>query len=327
MAKRSLDLIEKTLNKAEVESTEIIKIDINDLVPSVHNDYEMNRIAETAEDIKNRGLRHNLVVWKGERNAETGEIEQTGKYTIESGHRRLECIKYGNANGLFDIRKVDCKVVPAPKNELFEQLYLIQDNREVREEKPESIINDYLKLKDILQKLKESGELVTTGKLRDEIANRLGISSGQVARIENVVHNATEEVKAKAVSGEYSLNTASEVAGLTEEEQREIAKEDNATAFKKAKEIKKTKKEPKEEKTVEVEKIEETEEINTTKIDEVEKNVAEEIKSWKKEDFTSCLEYALLQADLTNDQKETILNIMNGLLMKEPQKALEFIKM
>lgn len=341
MAKRSLDIISRTLNKAEVESTEIKKIEIEKLVPSQYNDYPMNRIEQTAEDIKERGLRHNLVVWEGERNPQTGEIEKTGRYTIESGHRRLRSIQYGNEKGLFDIRKVDCKVVPAPKSDLHERLSLIQDNREVREETDESKINDYIALKEILSEMKKRGELENSyGRLRDLIATELGVSPSQVSRIERVVNNATEEVREKVKKGEYSLSTASAVAKLSPSQQREVVKGEDKNALQTATKIYREQKEESQSKageetpiTVTVAEDKNSDIPENTPVEEAEPRqeetqIEETPREWGKDDFLKCLDYVLgtETVGISENTKAVIINMMNGLLMKTADEALEFIE-
>lgn len=340
MAKRSLDIISKTLNKAEVESTEIRKIEIEKLVPSQYNDYPMNRIEQTAEDIKERGLRHNLVVWEGERNPQTGEIEKTGRYTIESGHRRLRSIQYGNEKGLFDIRKVDCKVVPAPKSDLHERLSLIQDNREVREETDESKINDYIALKEILSEMKKRGELENSyGRLRDLIATELGVSPSQVSRIERVVNNATEEVREKVKKGEYSLSTASAVAKLSPSQQREVVKGEDKNALQTATKMYREQKEEIQGKagealiTATVSEDENLDIPENAPVEEAEPiqeetQIEETPREWGKDDFLKCLDYVLgtERFRISENTKVEIINMMKGLLMKTADEALEFIE-
>ena len=93
----------------------------------------------------------------------------------------------------------------------------------------------YEKLNSILQSKKEAGERF--GRVRETIAQILGVSPSQVGKLQNVDRNAIEPVKEAVANGDISISTANVIAQLDEEQQEELAAGDLSEI--KPKEIKK----------------------------------------------------------------------------------------
>lgn len=102
------------------------------------------------------------------------------------------------------------------------------------------------------------------GRMRERIAEILRVSPAQVGKIENIRHNAIEDVHEAVKNGEMSISTANEVAKLTPEKQREIVAEKPKITHKEVKEIQQEQKEifPAEEEYEEPEQDESTEDYN-----------------------------------------------------------------
>ena len=82
----------------------------------------------------------------------------------------------------------------------------------------------YLIGKETLERLKADGMKVK-GRLRDKVAEALNVSPAQVGKIENIKHNAVDEVKEAVKNGDMTIATADSIAKLSEEEQAEIVTE------------------------------------------------------------------------------------------------------
>lgn len=108
------------------------------------------------------------------------------------------------------------------------------------------------------------------GRLRENIADMLNVSSAQIGNIENIKHNAIPDVEKAVKSGEMSISTANEVAKLAPEQQEQIIKEKPDITHKEVKEIQKsTPPKPKAETASEVKEVEEpTEQAATEKTDD-----------------------------------------------------------
>ena len=78
----------------------------------------------------------------------------------------------------------------------------------------------YEKVDAILKKKKEAGEKF--GRIRDALANLLGVSASQVSKLQNVEKNAIDKIKEAVSNGSISISTANEIARLDEEEQAAI---------------------------------------------------------------------------------------------------------
>ena len=63
------------------------------------------------------------------------------------------------------------------------------------------------------------------GRLRDKVAEALNVSPAQVGKIENIKHNAVDEVKEAVKNGDMTIATADSIAKLPEEDQAEIVTE------------------------------------------------------------------------------------------------------
>ena len=110
-------------------------------------------------------------------------------------------------------------------------------------------MREYEELERIFKALDEAGKPVK-GKMRDNIAKVLNVSPAQVAKIDNIKHNAIPDIEQAVKSGEMSISTANEVAKLAPEQQRDIIENKPDISHKEVKEIqKKSPPKPKKEKS------------------------------------------------------------------------------
>ena len=190
-------------------------IAIEKIKESMDNFYSLSDIEILAEDIERQGLKHNLVV------VEDVYIPDT--YFIKSGHRRFTAIKQLIRDGKYTSKYVPC-LVDGIKSKDENILDLIMLNATTRLMSDAELFKQYEVLKETLERLKADGVKIK-GRLRDKVAEALNVSSAQVGKIENIKHNAVEEVKEAVKNGDMTITTADSIAKLTEEEQNEIVTE------------------------------------------------------------------------------------------------------
>lgn len=220
-----------------IDSLKMIEVD--DIQPNKDNFYEMAEIEELAEDIERQGLMSVLVATAAE----------NGKYKLISGHRRLAAIKLLIDEGRRKSTTVPCYVKSAKSSEET-QLDLIMLNATQRTYTSADTMREYEELERIFKALEEAGKPVK-GKMRNNIAKVLNVSPAQIAKIDNIKHNAIPDVEQAVKSGDMSISTANEVAKLDPEQQRDIIENKPDISHKEVKEIqKKSPSKPKKEKAV-----------------------------------------------------------------------------
>lgn len=213
-------------------------IEIQDIQPNEDNFYEITEIEELAEDIERQGLMSVLVVAAGE----------SGKYQLISGHRRLAAIKLLVDEGRRKSTTVPCYVKSAKSHEET-QLDLIMLNATQRKYSDTDTMREYEELERIFKALDEAGKPIK-GRMRDNIARVLNVSPAQIAKIDNIKHNAIPDVEQAVKSGDMSISTANEVAKLAPDQQKEIIENKPDISHKEVKEIqKKSSSKPKKEKS------------------------------------------------------------------------------
>lgn len=231
MAKRQISTaISADLKAASADSfTDNIKfLDVSDIMPNKDNFYAISDIELLAEDIERQGLKHNLVVAKD---------KESDKYWLISGHRRLEAIKRLIDEGRRSSTKVPC-YINGEKSQAESRLDLIMLNATQRRYSDAEVMQEYERLTETLKELESEGKKIN-GRLRENIASMLNVSSAQIGKIDNIKHNAIPDVEKAVKSGEMSISTANEVAKLAPVQQEKIIKEKPDITHKEVKEIQK----------------------------------------------------------------------------------------
>ncbi len=193
----------------------IMMIEIGKIKESMDNFYSLSDIEILAEDIERQGLKHNLVVVEDSNEPDT--------YFIKSGHRRFTAIKQLVREGKYSSKYVPC-LVDGSKTKDENILDLIMLNATTRVMTDSELYKQYEVLKETLERLKADGMKIK-GRIRDKVAEALNVSSAQVGKIENIKHNAVDEVKEAVKNGDMTIATADSIAKLPEEDQAEIVTE------------------------------------------------------------------------------------------------------
>lgn len=190
-------------------------IEIGKIKESMDNFYSLSDIEILAEDIERLGLKHNLVVVE--------DSDEPDTYFIKSGHRRFTAIKQLVRGSQYSSKYVPC-LVDGSKTKDENILDLIMLNATTRVMTDSELYKQYEVLKETLERLKADGMKVK-GRLRDKVAEALNVSPAQVGKIENIKHNAVDEIKEAVKNGDMTIATADSIAKLPEEEQAEIVTE------------------------------------------------------------------------------------------------------
>ena len=195
---------------ADTITDSIKMIDINELHESADNFFIVENIEQFAQTILGQGgVKDNLIV----------RPLDTGGYEIISGHRRRAAVQYLIDKGENISHYLPC-LVQNYADEDDKMLDLILMNVSARQISDQELWKCYETIDKILKEKKDKGEYF--GRLRDDIAKTLGVSASQVGKMQNIDKNAIEPVKEAVANGVLSISTANVIAGMDEEEQRQI---------------------------------------------------------------------------------------------------------
>lgn len=197
-------------------------IEVEKLKPSLDNFFSLTEIDVLADDIERQGLKHNIVV--------TEDEDNPGNFFIKSGHRRFKAICQLIEQSRYNSKYIPC-FVDGSKSKSENLLDLIMLNATTRVMSDSELYNQYEVLKDTLDKLKDEGKKIK-GRVREIAANYLNVSPAQVGKIENIKHNAVDQIKDAVKEGTISITIADSVASLDEVKQKELISERNISEIK-----------------------------------------------------------------------------------------------
>ena len=216
MAKKKLDpAIMGSMKKAVSDSfaDNVKMIDIDNLLESPENFFEVSRIEEFAETILGQGgVKENLIV----------KPINESEFEIISGHRRTAAVRFLLEKGENISRFLPC-LVQNYDDEDVKILDIILMNVSARIITDAQLWKSYEIVNEILQKKKALGDKF--GQVQKKLAEILGISTGQAAKLQNIDKRAIDEVKEALEKGDLSINTADKIAKLDKKKQAKLAKE------------------------------------------------------------------------------------------------------
>lgn len=297
------------------EQNRSVLVALGDMIPSNENFYSLTKLEETAVNISVNGVLDNFVLMESEHG--------DGKYIILSGNRRFASIQYGKANGIENMpSKVECKILPYIADELTRKFKLASANG-YREKSDAEKVQEIRIFKEYYEREIENGNIKQGGRIREMIANEMGVSPSVVGFVEYIDKHAVEEVQNKLDSGEYSLNLAYEVSHLDEEEQRDVVENVEPKDVRaKTKEIRERQKKKWEEKTDTNENTETVTEQNvpegTVEIEMPVTPIEEKSEETPRQEhltvrnFLDCFNYVVNGFDFSEEQK----NVMSGISIK-----------
>ncbi len=182
---------------------------VDQLHDNPENFYDLSDLDTLVEDIDRQGLKTPLYV-----------VPDEDGYLIISGHRRKAAVKELIDGGKYGTDKLPC-YIGVKKNEAEAMLDLIMLNATTRVISDAETVKQCEKLEEVFKQLEADGKKVQ-GRMRDKIAAALNVSPAQVGKVENIRHNAIDEVKAAVNEGKMSISTANEVAKLEPEKQKDL---------------------------------------------------------------------------------------------------------
>lgn len=171
--------------------------------------YIIGDVSRLAEDIAANGLRQPLEV-----------IPAGEKYMLIGGERRLTACEQLAAAGDKRFDRLPC-VVRTSAGAAQDRIALITANATARELTDGERLDQYIAMKAALEELKQAGKL--EGRVRDEMARRLGESGGSLGRLGAIAANCTDEVKQMIRDGKCGFMRAYEASKLPPRKQRGYA--------------------------------------------------------------------------------------------------------
>jgi ParB family chromosome partitioning protein len=215
-----LELLNNSLETNENKKTaktakfKTIQINVNDLIPSEENFYSTDEeeLRNLKDSIEIFGVQQNLVVKRLD----------SGKYEIIAGHRRYLALKKLLEEGKQQFEYAPCKV-ENEEDSIKDKLLLLITNSTARQLTDWEKTKQAEKLKELLTEYKKKEKLL--GRVREIIADILNTSPTQVARMESISKNLTEDFKQEFKEEKVNISTAYEISKLPQDQQEEILKE------------------------------------------------------------------------------------------------------
>lgn len=195
-----------------------------DVKPSESNFYSQENIEELADSFLTVGQQQPTVL---------GRVN--GEFKIVSGHRRNLANILNIERGHEEFKKV--RYLYKDMTEAMFELSLLIGNVYNRELTAWEKTQQAQRLKEALLRAKDEDGLEITGKLRDIIAELMNESPTNIARMDSINNNATQEIKEEFAKGNIGVTTAYEAAKLPTEEQKAIAEKAAAGEEVRAKEV------------------------------------------------------------------------------------------
>lgn len=190
------------VSRGDSPKTKRVKIDYTLLVPSEYNHYSIENIEALADTFENVGVIQDPLV--------KPINDNSGKYLIVAGHRRIEAIKLlVEQRNNESFREVYCVVGDADEDVEVTKLKLHLANLTARDMTEYEKMIGIEEVEKSIVKLREQGVDVK-GRARELIAETAGLSPRQVQTYLTVSKKATNDTKADLHRGEITLTQAYE---------------------------------------------------------------------------------------------------------------------
>lgn len=150
---------------SDVDHSRIVEIPLSKIIANGRNFYGVRDVEALADSIKLNGLLEPLIVYP---------YGTAGLYRLISGHRRIAALQLNKAE------TAPCRIVAKPESTAREDLMLISANGQRTKTGPE-VAAEAQRMTDALLALKKEG-VELPGRLRDIVAETLGVSSTALAR-------------------------------------------------------------------------------------------------------------------------------------------------
>lgn len=234
-------------------------IDMDQIEANSRNEFSKEELEDLAQSIKLAGgIWQNLIV---------KPKDERGIYTLTTGERRWRAAKLLRDNGEYPEKfenKVPCTIrnpqnLDLPLSDNSKEMFSILVTNKYRDKTDGDRMMEYREWKAIFDELRKQGIAVLYSdgtfatkeeaevldgvegkdgmqiagvKTRKLLADSMNISTGQVARFENVNRRASEQVMESLLSNKINLGEAEQLAQLPQSEQDEIIKQENKDGVK-----------------------------------------------------------------------------------------------
>ena len=189
---------------------------VRKIFPNENNFYDTSNIDELVNSILMYGVLDPITV----RPSGDGE-----GYIIISGHRRhravTEILDAGLAEDATKYQEIPC-IIREPKDELLEELMLIQANSATRVLTSAEISKQVERVERLLYELKEQG-YEFPGRMRDNVAQACNVSASKIARLKVIRERLIPELEKRFEDGLMPESAAYEAARLPERTQQILA--------------------------------------------------------------------------------------------------------
>lgn len=225
-------LLSEESKKAAHERMEILYLKVDWIIPNPKNELSMNGIEELAQQLKLSGLKQPLTVKR----------IHDESYMIITGHRRFEAIKKLMERGEWDGEYIPC-IIENPNSmnlpiddDLKEYISLLTTNQH-RDKTESDILFESRKWHEIYAALRKAGvETFNLGKengdkvvqqikgvaTRELVAEAMGTSPAQVAKIKKVDDQGSEKLKNEIKKGNLTVSSAEKIVSMTKKEQDDL---------------------------------------------------------------------------------------------------------
>ncbi len=202
----------KNVSRVDTGKEQITYLPISSLDSNPKNFYELRGIEELADNISVAGLQQPIRVRAG---------EVPGRYTIVSGHRRLAAVKALAQEAPEKWTDVPCIIETDDASPALQQLRLIYANANTRQLSSAEISDQASQVEMLLYELKEEG-YEFPGRMRDHVAEAVGVSRSKLARLKVIRDNLIPEFEESWRAGKISEGTAYRLAQASRERQKRI---------------------------------------------------------------------------------------------------------
>lgn len=190
------------------------KVSVRKMKPSENNFYsideeEITRLARTIELV---GLQQNFVVKK---------IPGTDEYEVIAGHKRRLAVLKLLDEGKEEFEMQPCKIIYTD-DDIKNELTLIFTNSTQRIRTDAEMMKEVEETDKLLKQLRETQKI--EGRTDEIIAQLIGSSKSQVARLKKINNKLIEPLKSEYEAGNISTAAADKTASLPVEKQKEVLK-------------------------------------------------------------------------------------------------------
>ena len=191
---------------SDSDHSRIVEIPLSKIIANSRNFYGVRDVEALADSIRLNGLLEPLIVYP--------YGSAAGLYRLISGHRRLAALQLNKAES------APCRIVDKPASLAREDLMLIGANGQRTKTGPE-VAEEAKRMTDALLALKKEG-VELPGRLRDIVAETLGVSSTALAR-KKVINDGLKVPGFRQAweAGKMGETVAYELAQLPSEKQYE----------------------------------------------------------------------------------------------------------